>query len=63
MLRNHLEIPANKIAEKYNVNEATINRISLGQTYFNPDLSYPLRSSHNREFLKKNTLEDYFNSE
>jgi len=43
LLLNHRELSIKDIAEQYNVNQATILRISLGQSYVNPSLDYPLR--------------------
>lgn len=62
LLLNHHEISCKDIAKKYNVNEATIYRISYGQSYINPSLKYPLRENIH-SFSEKNKIEDYFQSQ
>ena len=59
LLLNHTELSIKDIANKYNVNQNTILRISKGYSYVNPKLSYPLRLN-NHDSVKKNNIEDYF---
>lgn len=61
LLLNHKELSLKKIAEKYNVNQTTILKISKGQTYVNPYLKYPLRNNDHSSTCK-NTILDYFSS-
>ena len=62
LLLNHRELSIKDIAEQYNVNQATILRISLGQSYVNPSLDYPLRrQDHSSQ--QKNKYLDYFSNE
>lgn len=63
LLQNNLKITQKEIAKKFGVNEVTISRINLGQSYINNNLTYPLRPSNNKEFVKKSTLFDYNLSE
>ena len=44
------------------VSQDTILNISQGYTYFNPNLSYPLRRN-NHDSNKKDSILDYFNNE
>lgn len=59
LLLNHTELSIKDIANKYNVDQNTILRISKGYSYINPKLSYPLRLN-NHDSVKKNNIEDYF---
>lgn len=59
LLLNHTELSIIDIANKYNVDQNTIIRISKGYSYINPNLSYPLRLN-NHDSMKKNNIEDYF---
>lgn len=58
LLQNHTELSYIDIANKYGVDKETIRRISVGISYINPKLNYPLRR-YNHDSLKKETLEDY----
>lgn len=58
LLLNHCELSYQDIANKFNVNKATIEKINAGKTYINRKLSYPLRS-FNHESTRKENLEDY----
>lgn len=50
-------LPLKEIAKKYQLNYQIINEINQGHTYYNPDLSYPLRNSkkYSKEKLKQIT--------
>lgn len=61
LLINHTELSIKAIAEQYNVSIQTIMRINEGQSYFNPNLLYPLRRNNHNSMLKNDIL-DYFNS-
>lgn len=61
LLINHTELSYIDIADKYNVVQDTIYRISKGLSYYNPQLTYPLRNN-NHDFAKKDSIEDYFDS-
>lgn len=61
LLINHPELSFIDIAKKYGVEQNTIYRISAGKTYYNPELTYPLRNN-NHESQKKD-IENYFNDE
>lgn len=61
LLINHKELSIKQIAEKYKVNQITILKISKGQTYVNPNLSYPLRNNDHSSVCK-NKISDYFNT-
>ena len=61
LLINHTELSYIEIANKFNVVQDTIYKISKGLTYHNPQLIYPLREN-NHDFAKKNGIEDYFDS-
>lgn len=60
LLINHTELSYIEIANKFNVVQDTIYRISKGLTYHNPKLTYPLRDN-NHDFAR-NDYSDYFNS-
>lgn len=62
LLLNHTELSYIDIANKYNVNQNTILKICKGYTYYNTNLTYPLRH-HNQDASKKNELSDYFDNE
>lgn len=62
LLLNHKEISIKDIAKQYNVHQTTILRISKGQSYVNPNLSYPLRENDHSNVAKNQVL-DYFSSE
>lgn len=62
LLLNHTELSYIDIANQYNVGQDTILKISKGYTYYNEDLSYPLREQ-NHDANKKNELSDYFDNE
>lgn len=62
LLLNHHELSLKDIAQKYNVDQNTILRISKGQSYYNPTLQYPLRNNIHASMQKNNVL-DYFTSE
>lgn len=62
LLINHTELSYKDIANLYQVNQITILNISQGNTYFNPQFSYPLRK-HNHDSVKKNKILDYFSNE
>ena len=59
LLINHTELSYKDIAKKYNISDSVIYRISKG---YNNNLFYPLRNN-NHDYLIKNSIEDYFNSE
>lgn len=58
LLQNHTELSLIDIANKYNVDQNTILRISTGKSYVNPNLIYPLRHN-NHDSQRKDKLEDY----
>ena len=62
LLINHTELSYIDIANKYSVSCDTILKIAKGYTYYNADLSYPLRE-YNHDANKKNELSDYFDNE
>lgn len=62
LLLNHTEYSLLDIANKFNVTQATILRISLGYSYKQEDLQYPLRNN-NHDSVKKNEIKDYFPDE
>lgn len=62
LLINHPELSCKDIANKYNISDSVIYRISKGYSYHNNNLFYPLRNN-NHDYLIKNSIEDYFNSE
>ena len=62
LLINNTKLSYKDIASIYNVSQDTILNISKGYTYFNPDLSYPLRK-YNHDSNKKNEITDYFKNE
>lgn len=62
LLINHTGLSYKDIANKYMVSQDTILNISQGYTYFNPNLSYPLRRN-NHDSNKKDKVLDYFSSE
>lgn len=61
LLINHTELSLIDIANKYSVDQNTILRISKGQSYINPQLTYPLRLN-NHDSVKKNNIQDYFDN-
>ena len=61
LLLHNTEISISEIAHRYNVNAMTIIRISKGYSYFDPNLSYPLRN--NNHDSQKKGWQDYFSSE
>lgn len=62
LLINHKELSLIDIANKYYVDQNTILRISKGQSYYNPNLKYPLRENDHSSMLKNN-IQDYFNTQ
>lgn len=62
LLINNTKLSYKDIANQYKVSQDTILNISQGYTYFNPNLSYPLRK-YNHDSNKKDNVLDYFNSE
>lgn len=62
LLINNTKLSYKDIANKYMVSQDTILNISQGYTYFNPNLSYPLRRN-NHDSNKKDKVLDYFSSE
>lgn len=62
LLINHEELSLIDIANKYNVTQNTILRISTGKSYINSNLNYPLRKN-NHASQKKIEILDYFQSE
>ena len=62
LLIHHTQLSYIDIANKYDVSQMTILRISLGQSYKNEQLSYPLRKN-NHDATKKEKVLDYFTSE
>lgn len=62
LLINNTKLSYKDIANLYRVSQDTILNISQGNTYFNPNLSYPLRQN-NHDFAKKDNILDYFLSE
>lgn len=61
LLVYHPELSYTDIGNKFNVSQDTILKISLGKTYVNLELNYPLRRN-NHESVKKDSYLDYFNS-
>lgn len=61
LLIYHPELSYSDIGNKFNVSQYTILKISLGKTYVNLELNYPLRRN-NHESVKKDSYLDYFNS-
>ena len=61
LLINHPELSYKDIGYKFNISQDTVLKISLGKSYVNLNLNYPLRSN-NHESTKKNSYLDYFNS-
>lgn len=61
LLIYHPELSYADIGNKFNVSQDTILKISLGKTYVNLELNYPLRRN-NHESMKKDSYLDYFNS-
>ena len=50
-----------EIAQKFNYNPSSINRINLGQLWYNENLTYPLRLEHTKQFQeerKNNIIQD-----
>ena len=62
LLQNHLELSYTDIAEKYGVCQNTILRISLGYSYKQNNIIYPIRRN-NHQSNQKNSILDYFSSE
>lgn len=62
LLINNTKLSYKDIANLYQVSQNTILNISQGNTYFNPNLSYPLRQN-NHDFAKKDNILDYFLNE
>lgn len=62
LLINNTKLSYKDIASLYNVSQNTILNISLGYTYFNSNLSYPLRKN-NHNSNKKDKITDYFKNE
>ena len=62
LLINNTKLSYKDIANQYMVSQNTIFNISQGYTYFNPNLSYPLRKN-NHDSNTKDSILDYFNSE
>ena len=62
LLINNTKLSYKDIASLYDVGQNTILNISLGYTYFNPNLSYPLRKN-NHNSNKKDEITDYFKNE
>lgn len=61
LLINHPELSYIDIGKKFNVSQNTIMNISLGKTYVDYKLKYPLRNN-NHFSIKKNSYLDYFSS-
>lgn len=62
LLINNTKLSYKDIANLYQVSQNTILNISQGNTYFDPNLSYPLRQN-NHDFAKKDNILDYFLNE
>lgn len=62
LLINHTELSLLDIANKYQVDQNTILKISKGQTYYQDSLQYPLRLN-NHDSVKKDSILDYFSTE
>lgn len=62
LLINNTKLSYKDIAKQYGVSQDTILNISQGYTYFNSNLSYPLRKN-NHDSNKKDNILDYFNNE
>lgn len=62
LLINETKLSYKDIANLYNVDQATILRISQGYSYFNPNLDYPLRKN-NHDAMRKDSIVDYFQDE
>lgn len=61
LLINHTELSLIDIANKYGVNKETIGRISLGKSYRQDNLQYPLRN--NDHSSQRKNFFDYFKNE
>lgn len=61
LLLNNTQLSYKDIANKYQVNPATIYRIAQGYSYYNEQLNYPLRSM-NHDSQRKDSYLDYFES-
>ena len=62
LLINNTKLSYKDIAKQYGVSQDTILNISQGYTYFNSNLSYPLRKN-NHDSNKKDNVLDYFDNE
>ena len=62
LLINNTKLSYKDIANLYQVSQDTILRISQGYSYFNSNLSYPLRKN-NHDSKKKDNILDYFKNE
>lgn len=61
LLINHPELSYKDIGYKFNISQDTVLKISLGKSYVNLNLKYPLRSNNHQSTLKNSYL-DYFSS-
>lgn len=62
LLQNETSLSLIDIANKYNVSQSTILKISQGKAYYDPNLKYPLRLN-NHDSQKKDKIFDYFETE
>ena len=62
LLINNTKLSYKDIAKLYGVSQDTILRISLGYSYFNSNLYYPLRKN-NHDAARKDEVLDYFENE
>lgn len=58
LLLNRTDLSYKDIAKQYNINQNTVLRISKGYSYFNPQLTYPLRK--NNHYAIRKSVNDYF---
>lgn len=61
LLINHPELSYKDIGNKFNISQDTVLKISLGKSYIDFNLKYPLRSNNHQSTLKNSYL-DYFSS-
>lgn len=44
MLKNDLDVPMTEIAQKYDIHISTLSKLNNGVTYYNSNISYPIRT-------------------
>lgn len=62
MLKERPDLSLIDIGKKFNVQQGTILNINQGHSYYNPELSYPIRPYQSKTCLKKDNIKDYFKS-